>query len=108
MEIGEPTIICVKPYGSYEDEDSDEESLSGANIKPEKAVANSAITRSPAPPISAANGGSEQIASPQLATEEVSRTLEWFRETLMRIGKGGRITLKDLKYAARECLVRST
>ena len=105
MEMGQPVIVCVKPYDDTEKEDSDEELLSDGYIKPAKTATHLQTTYSPAPPTSATEGGGEQVTTPQLATEDVSRTLDWFRETLMRTGKGGRITLKDFKYAAKECVV---
>jgi len=37
--------------------------------------------------------------------EELSQVLEWFRGTFTRIGKHGRVSLRDFKYAARECEV---
>ena len=37
--------------------------------------------------------------------EELSQVLEWFRGTFTRIGKHGRVTLRDFKCAARECEV---
>lgn len=38
--------------------------------------------------------------------DEVSVALEWFRSTFNKIGKNGRITLRDFKQAATECEVR--
>ena len=105
MEMGQPVVVCVKPYNHTEKEDSDEELLSNGSIKAAKAARCPQPTHSPAPPTSATRGGSEQVTTPQLATEDVSKTLEWFREILTRIGKGGRVTLKDFKCAARECVV---
>ena len=37
--------------------------------------------------------------------EELSQVLEWFRDTFTRIGKHGRVSLRDFKCAARECEV---
>ena len=34
--------------------------------------------------------------------EEIPQVLEWFRVTFTRIGKHGRVTLRDLKHAATE------
>ena len=35
-------------------------------------------------------------------SHEVSQVLDWFRSTFNQIGKHGRVTLKDMKYAAKE------
>ena len=47
----------------------------------------------------------EEAALRQQDAEELSRVLEWFRATFTRIGKHGRVSLKDFKYAAKECEV---
>ena len=112
MDVPRPIIIHVTPAPGNEllsDEDD-------ADCFQEEELVE--LQTSPAPPsveetapVHLGNGTIPAIASPstvsspQLDTEEVSRTLEWFRETLTRIGKHGRVTLKDFKFAARECEV---
>lgn len=126
MEIAEPTIITVKPacnHGAPISPDSVALDCLSSVREPEIVT----LQRCPAPPRSSGSDEGEPrqqgngtvvtvavsspaeagpVSSPQLDTEEVSRTLEWFRETLTSISKHGRVTLKDFKYAARECEVK--
>lgn len=96
MEIVETTVINVKPINGNDDSFSavTEETRSMAQM------GNSEV-QSAAPPSDDVNA-IETMSSPQLDTEEVTRTLEWFRVTFTRIGKHDRVTLKEFKYAARD------
>lgn len=116
MDVSQPIIIRVKPApGSEVQDHSDTDESRNCHVEEELV----ALEDTSAPPATGAGSDGETISmplangavtvspvmSPQLDTEEVSRTLEWFRETLTRISKNGRVSLKDFKYAARECEV---